>query len=660
MHLNELALNRRVSAKGMSMSAITGIFCCNGNPIDANVLTDMTDRLSHRGPDGSATWHAGPIGLGHCMLFTTPESLHEQLPFVEGPCAITADGRIDNRAELIAACALDEPPEAVTDSALILHSYMRWGEDCVNHFVGDFAFAIWDGRRKELFCARDHFGVKPFYYYHRSDSIFAFASEIKALFCVPQVPRRLDEVRVTLDLAKAHMDTENTSFVDVLRLPPACTLTVRSDGIVRNQYWSLDPTYELDFNTDEEYEQAFRDVFAEAVRCRLRSVSPVGFELSGGLDSSSVVCMAREIQRHKRSERTQRLPLHTFSVLFDAAPESDERYYMKTVIDQGDVEPHFIHQEQFGATADTERMLWHADEPRYVPAGTHGLWITYNVARNTGMRVLMDGRDGDTVVSYGEDYLLLLAKQLKWRTLFHELREFNQGFGTSLRQDLWELVIAPLIGSLIPTPLREAHQRLTRGTPNNILDDAFIKRDFARRANVAQNLTTPHKIRPQGTPRDRHYLGLISPWEPFYFELQDKIAAAFSIEVRHPFYDRRVVEFCLALPPEQKLRDGYNRSIVRRALGHYLPDEVRERKSKAAGDQQINNHLRRYERARMEDILFASSWLIEPYMDLNALRNSYNKALHESDGNLMRTWPAVVLGTWLLQIVHPTNECGSK
>src|SRR5262245_20600165 len=156
----------------------------------------MVASVAHRGPDASGSWCQGAVGLGHRMLWTTPESLSEKLPLANqaGDLAITADARIDNRDELTAALGLP-PHSGVTDSMLILLAYEHWGEHCPEKLLGDFAFAIWDGRKRVLFCARDHFGVKPFYYCH-SGRLFAFASEIKALLSLPEVPRRLNEVRV--------------------------------------------------------------------------------------------------------------------------------------------------------------------------------------------------------------------------------------------------------------------------------------------------------------------------------------------------------------------------------------------------------------------------------------------------------------------------------
>lgn len=255
----------------------------------------MAACLAHRGTDGMGLWCEGPVGLGHRMRWTTPESLHETLPFSRPSekRAITADARLDNRDELSAS--LNVSDRAVSDSTLILLAYDRWGDACPERLLGDFAFVIWDGRREALLCARDPMGVKPLYYHHQPNRLFAFASEIKALLCLAEIPRRLNEQRVADYLVPILEDMEATFFRDIVRLPPGHRLLLDSRGLALQRYWSLDPAREVRLDSDEAYAEAFRTLFTDAVRARLRSAYPVGSLLSGGLDSSSITCAARSL-----------------------------------------------------------------------------------------------------------------------------------------------------------------------------------------------------------------------------------------------------------------------------------------------------------------------------------------------------------------------------
>ena len=227
------------------------------------------------------------------MLWTTPESLYEELPFEKDGLVITADARIDNRKELSKELGIQDK-ENIPDSYFILMAYKRWNEECLDKLLGDFAFAIWDKNLDKLFCARDHMGVKPFYYY-LSDDLFVFGTEIKAIFTFTEIPIKLNEKKLALFFMKDIMDKELTFYEDIKCLPAAHNLTVNKHKIVLKTYWELNPNSEIIMDSEEDYVEAFLEIFVEAVRCRLRSSVPIGFELSGGLDSSSIVCTVKEI-----------------------------------------------------------------------------------------------------------------------------------------------------------------------------------------------------------------------------------------------------------------------------------------------------------------------------------------------------------------------------
>ena len=204
----------------------------------------MATSMAHRGPDGISVWADGPVGLAHCAMHTTPEAVHERQPLVDSlsGCVVTADARIDNRDDLLRELKVAPADgEVITDIDLILAAYLRWGTAAPEHLIGDFAFAIWDPREQHLFCARDHIGIKPFYY-HADSKTFYFGTEIKAIRAVAEQRFEINEERVSEFIAKQSIDGESTFFISIHRLPSAHSLLVRSDG-TRNlkRYWSLDP-----------------------------------------------------------------------------------------------------------------------------------------------------------------------------------------------------------------------------------------------------------------------------------------------------------------------------------------------------------------------------------------------------------------------------------
>lgn len=636
------------------MSAIVGIYYRDGRPVAHSDLERMVESVAHRGPDGSDAWSDGPVGLGHQMLRTTPESLHERLPFANrtGDLAITADARIDNRDELIGQLCLDERPSGeTTDSQLILAAYEKWGERCPEKLLGDFAFAIWDGRKQALFCARDHFGVKPFYYYS-SGQAFVFATEIKALLCLPEVPRRLNEVMVADHLTSACDDVASTFYQDVLRLPPAHSMMVNRERTQLRSYWSLDPSRELRLGSDEEYAEGLRELFTEAVNCRLRSAYPVGSTLSGGLDSSSITCVARKLLAERGDQR-----LHTFSLVFDEVTECQERQYIDAVLAQGGLEPHFVHGDQVGPLTDIDRVHWHTDEALF-GGNTFLVWALNTAANRQGIRVLLDGFDGDSTISHGTGYFIELALSDRWLAFAEEARGYTRHFGVSpwklLQWYAWHYRIEPVVSRYqalrlsvrIWRGLLRRARYLRNPPPRPIINSHFIQNiSLAERPQAARKTWSG---RPR-TEREAHYRRLAWGVQADILEVNDNAAAAFSLEKRYPFWDKRLVEFCLALPPEQKLQQGWIRMVQRRAMAGILPKEVQWRGGKTDMSPNFEHGLIAFERELLEEAILQNPTVIEKYVDVSALRETYQRfaSREAKEDDVIPMWRAVTLALWL-------------
>jgi asparagine synthase (glutamine-hydrolysing) len=275
--------------------------------VDPSVLQRMVSAIHHRGPDRQSAWHNHHVGMGHLLLATTRHATGEVMPAERdsGRLLITGDLRLDDREELWRDLSHTECFDPDTpDSCLILESYERWGADCPSHLLGDFAFVIWDSRAQQIFAARDPFGIKPFYY-HYSEKLFAAASEIKALLAIETIGQNLDETWLADYLAVLDLDGETTIYKDIKCLLPATRMIVNRHGMTQSRYWDLDSERELHFKSDREYLDAFRELFFKAVDRRLRSNYPVGAYLSGGLDSSSIVCVARNLMRRRGEDHLQ-------------------------------------------------------------------------------------------------------------------------------------------------------------------------------------------------------------------------------------------------------------------------------------------------------------------------------------------------------------------
>ncbi len=554
------------------MSGIVGIFNRDGAPVDRDILGRMTDAMIRRGPDAQRVWTDGPVGFGHAALFTTLEAERENQPAtLDGQVWITADARIDEWDHLrrtLAAKGRDIPGD-VTDVELILHAYHAWGEDCVDHLIGDFAFAIWDARQGRLFCARDHMGVKPFYYY-LSDRLFAFASDVGALLANPQVPQRINEGRIA-DYLVGYLegiDRTSTFYQEIYRFPQAQCRVIDRERHTDRTYWALDPTKEIRLGSDDEYAAAFLEVFTEAVRARLRTPGRAGSMLSGGLDSSSIVGVARNLLREGGHG-----PLHTFSAV-SIDEENIETQIIRAALQMDHLDPHLLRSDELdGLVGDYESLYRETHDPfdttMAIPQAM------YILARRQGLKALLDGVPGDNVVSLGFNYLTFLFRHGQWATAVSE------AFGLSKlyhRWDLspWELLLTHSKAAVAPNWWRTFRMKTTQERRiERARQTAYISQTFASKIDLAGRIRmyedqqkTTRTMREDHVRRlDHRYLVGV--------ERYGRVAAHYSIEPRHPYLDKRVIEYCIGLDWKQKDYRGWSKVVNRRAMGGILPDEVR-------------------------------------------------------------------------------------
>ncbi|MEK9135866.1 MAG: asparagine synthase-related protein, partial [Bacteroidota bacterium] len=307
------------------------------------------------------------------------------------------------------------------------------------------------------------------------------------------------------------------------------------------------------------------------MRCRLRRSSPIGFLLSGGLDSSSVVCVARSLLARDNGEK-----MLTLSGIYDEARGSDERSFVNVITSQDGVEAHYGHPDQLSPLSDWDSMTPHEDEPLWNPQMALR-WSLYPLAKAENVHVVLDGFGGDGVISNGLAYLAELAVRGRWITLATEAAGVAKRHGFSTRRLIWKFGISPLI----PRVARMTWRKM-RGYDTMATFYSPIRHEYARSIGLTERIS--HFVSEENShPRtslQAHLLEMKSGIYPLAFEMIDRTGALFNIEPRHPFFDKRLVEFCLAMPPEQKIRGGWTRFVARRALENIVPDEVRWRDGK--------------------------------------------------------------------------------
>jgi asparagine synthase (glutamine-hydrolysing) len=620
------------------MSAIAAVVRRDGRPAESDAGR-MVEAMAARAPHGMRTWAEGQAGLGHGALNATPEATAEHLPLIHLGVAITADARLDNRAELIRELSV---PNRAGDGALILAAYERWGEHCPERLLGDFAFAVWDGGRQRLFCACDRFAVKPLFW-HRSDRLWAVATEIKALLALEEIPRRLNELRLADFLTTYLDDPESTIYLDVARLPAAHALTIDSRGAQLRRYWTVDGERSLRLRSDREYEEAYRAAFQEAVATRLRSDRPVAAMLSGGLDSSSIVVMARELVGGSGSEQPR---LRTVSATFTAPPQADEREYIDAVLRAGGVEPLFVRPEAFGPLDDWPGTAWRGDEPEFVMQNTIYRAL-YSGAAELGSTAMLNGAGGDDVMPFGLILLTELARRGRWIRLVREARAYTRraNFEPGSLALLREFAISPFLPHRLwllrqrARPARTGQDGWVSGIP--------LQADFDRRLGLTPRYR-PGPLRRSTRPRLGQSAWLTTPNFTIYRTLEDRLAGLLGVEPRYPFLDSRLAELSMAVPEEQRLRNGYGRDLMRRALRDLLPPEVCRRTDKGLPGIHTGLTLPATGKELMDEVLLGEPGPIGGYVDMAAVRTQYRRCLNGAHSDdWYPVWRVVVAALWL-------------
>jgi asparagine synthase (glutamine-hydrolysing) len=462
------------------------------------------------------------------------------------------------------------------DSAIILISYEKWGENCLAKLLGEFAFAIWDDRRRQLFCARDCSGNKSLFYFHGA-RIFAFATGLKGLLAHPDVPRKINETRIA-DLVLQLSTEKTTLYKDVFGLPLMHALTVTPSGLSLRQYWFPKNIPRLHLNSDQEYVEAFNEIFSEAVRCRLRSVKPVGVLLSGGLDSASIACIAaRQLKKNGQTlEAFCSVPLKEFTGRVGKGRLADETPYIKAVQHHVDnLRLHFSRAEGRTSLSDFKLDVSLFSQLSLGAEFRYWAYALLEMAQQNGIGVILTGNGGNFTISFnGDGYLASLARQGKWLTM---AREFYRRC-TARKENFLKTLRPQILEPLIPMCLWAAYFQLIKGTATRPGMD-YLSASFARRINIENRFHLSEKsMRFRLLPDTRALRCLsINPKRTEVADIWATLGYHFGCEVRDPTADKRVIEFCMSIPDNQYVCNGSDRMLVRRAMEGILPPAVQWR-----------------------------------------------------------------------------------
>jgi asparagine synthase (glutamine-hydrolysing) len=562
------------------VSGIVGIVNLDGAPVDRDLLSAMTRYMDFRGPDGEKTWCERSTGFGHTLLRIGPEATCEEQPAsLDGKYWIVADARIDGRAELIEKLRFKGGAVSLADAdhQLILYAYQVWGPACVEHLLGDFAFAIWDAETRRLFCARDHFGLKPFFYARVRNS-FLFSNTLDCLRMHPEVSDKLNDAAVgDFLLFDFNQDLGTTTFRDILRLPPAHVLECDAEKLSVRRYWTLPESEPAYFKRSQECLDQFRELLDAAVDDRMRS-NTACIALSGGLDSPTVAASARRIL----DRRAAPVDLWSYTLVYKTLVPHEEGRLSGLVAKALRIDAKQLIADHGKLFGDFDEPDYRTPEPLHSPMGFSGVNPLPSIAVRG--RMLMTGLGADPLLaSLRSQYVRRMIKTKQFGRLAKDVAGYFSAEGRFSRLYL-------------------------RGHSHRLFDPGaeieqyppWLNPEFEKRLNLRErwNQVCPapkagHSVRPEA-----HSAMMLPQWAGS-FEVGDPGTTRFPVEWRQPFLDLRLVKFLLALPA---LPWCVDKQILREAGRGVLPDAVRLRRKSPLSADPIIEALRRPETAWVDHI----------------------------------------------------------
>ncbi|MGE5329463.1 MAG: asparagine synthase (glutamine-hydrolyzing) [Deltaproteobacteria bacterium] len=551
------------------MCGISGFINYAGSKIDEQLFEKMTDTLAHRGPDDRGTFYIDNIALGHRRLSIIDLSKdgHQPMHYLD-KYSIVFNGEIYNYIELKNELLTQGYRfNSQTDTEVIMAAYDLWGEECLNRFNGMWALGIYDREKRELFCARDRFGVKPFYYCN-DGSKFIFASEIKAILCYNKAPKA-NIPRLMENIISGCFDhTDETLFEGVKQLQPGYCLKLdtKDNHLEIKQWYNL---YKIKENKRSYKDSVlrFRELFIDSIKLRLRSDVSVGSCLSGGLDSSSIVCSAAGILKQQAVSAKQK----TVSSCYNGEDEKnyDEQEYIDEVVNSTGVAAKKVYTKLDVFLKDLDKVIYHQDEP--VGGILHAShWSVFKTAKQAGLKVMLDGQGSDEqLAGYTPFYSVIIKDYIKGFRLISAAREMyfyiklrNKHESLGLKYMLW-LIAKDFMPDFLSKALFKKAASDIKDTLLKVPFDKGILESIGQYKNF--DIYAKNSMR-YGLVQLLHY--------------EDRSSMAHSIEGRLPFLDFRLVEHILSLPPEYRLKNGVTKRILRNAVDGIIPDKIKNRMSK--------------------------------------------------------------------------------
>jgi asparagine synthase (glutamine-hydrolysing) len=621
------------------VSGIFGVIDLAGDPVSRATVERMTAQARVLRHDGVHHLQSGAALLGHALRTRTPEDQFTDMPQVDDArqIIVTAAGRLDNREELADALGLSTAErDAMADSSLMVHAYLRWGDEAPRRMLGDWMCAAWHVRDRRLFLARDHLGNASLHYWHKGTRV-VFASDVSVLFAVPGVERRVDDEQIGRHLTVQPGNIARTFFADIARIPPAHAVALTTTGTRRWRYWHPTDAAPISFRADDEYEEAFLEHFRRAVSTRLRSSAPVASMLSAGLDSGAVTALAAEALAGRGEELTAWTAAPHFPVQVPGRTVDETAIAAQTAARWPNIRHVVLTSAGACPVRSIERLCLADGEPIHGVTNLYWMFDLMERAHVAGGRVLLTGQLGNGSVSW--------SGGSAWE--FHALRERPWAPWLPLRS-YWKRGRAAGLGPGVVRVVRAVRQRSSRRHDavgpwplHAAAAPAFLER------LERQGALTPNPDLPVGQarlcPRAERALmlelngvavaGVLHRWR-----------LLFGLDVRDPTADVRLVQYCCGVPNTQYVLHGGRRMLIRRSMRGLMASQALADIPRGLQGADIAARLRA-SRTAVEATLerLEGSPVVGQYLDLQRLRGAW-QAVHGDAGLALAPAAALMRG----------------
>ncbi len=545
------------------MSGFITIYNTNQEPVDRSLIYSLTQTLKFRGPDQQNVWVDDNIGMGHALFKTTFEAEYENQPAtIDNKVWITCSARIDDRENLVNKMGMKKEINLslTPDSELILHAYRKWGEECLNHLLGDFAFAIWDKTKQNLFCARDRFGVRQLYFAQKNNT-FIVCNNLNTIHQYPNMSKNLNDKAIAGFLLfgdHSWLDKSLTIFDDINSLLPAHKLIFKHGKTNIKRYWDIPSDLPLlKYKKRSDYIDHFHEVFKTAVEDRVRTPS-ITISMSGGMDSSSIAATIRELEKEKRIKN---LKLQAVTSVYDRLFSSEERYFSGIVAKHLKIPIHYLAADDYPFVEPSVLTA------RPVEDYTPDYWLDFKKTVASYSRVVLTGKSGDNLLYYSPAISSL--KESNPFSLVYDIFQLHKQYGSM-----------PPLGTGLGSFLKKKLRKKVTSSPYPY--PKWFNPEFERKMNLHdlwEKVMQP-KNHIQLNPRHPNaYSSITSPdWNTDDFYL----VSDFTIpEERDPFLDLRLIEFLFSIPSTPWF---FKKHILRESMRGILPDEIINRPKTVLGN----------------------------------------------------------------------------